>query len=233
MTTRNTLLTVTAAALLAAGVWWFSQSASAPLAEKAAATPAAPVTPAPKVAAPVVPPVVPSAQPKPMETPAPAPPPDADLNTAVNDLITALESQDANAVAQCLFPSMLEGAKKAAITSLAQNPNMTPEMQARMDQIIEQQKPQMIQQLTQRMAQDPSALQGYQKLGAALKHAQNIPPTMNAAGDQATYTLDLKGIGGLSPKVVMTLRDGEWAPDFSTMNIDLVIIERNAADGGQ
>jgi len=43
----------------------------------------------------------------------------------------------------------------------------------------------------------------------------------------------LKGIGGLSPKVVMTLRDGEWAPDFSTMNIDLVIIERNAADGGQ
>ena len=110
---------------------------------------------------------------------------------------------------------------------------MQAQMQARMDQIIEQQKPQMIQQLTQRMAQDPSALQGYQKLGAALKHAQNIPPTMNAAGDQATYTLDLKGIGGLSPKVVMTLRDGEWAPDFSTMNIDLVIIERNAADGGQ
>jgi hypothetical protein len=246
MTTRNTLLAVIAAALLAAGIWWFSQSAPVPVTTKAATTPTAPATPAPKVAAPVVPPksavtaplappIVPSAQPKPVETPTPSP--DADLNTAVNDLITALESQDANAVMQVLAPSMLESAKKAALSSLAQNPNMTPamqaQMQAQMDRVMAQQATQMIQQSADRLAQNPSELQGYQKLGDALKKAQGTPPTMNEAGDQATYTLDMQGVGSYSPKVVMTLRDGKWTPDFSTMNLDLVVMQRNAAASGQ
>ena len=138
---------------------------------------------------------------------------------------------------QVLAPSMLESAKKVALSSLAQNPNTTPEMQAQMqaqmDRVIAQQGPQLIQRSLDRMAQNPSELQGYQKLGDALKQAQGTPPTMNEAGDQATYTLDVKGVGNITPKVVMTLRDGKWTPDFSTMDSDLVIMKLNSAAAGQ
>jgi hypothetical protein len=152
---------------------------------------------------------------KSVENPAPAPSTDADLSTAVNDLITTLVSGDANAIVQLLAPSVLETAKKAATRRMAQNPNVTPEMLAQMEQMMEQQAPQMVQMLTQEMTQNPSILQRYQQMGDALKQAQGTPPTMNAAGDQATYTLQSNGETGVPPTVVMTLRDGKWTLDFA------------------
>lgn len=105
----------------------------------------------------------------------------------------------------------------AATRRMAQNPNVTPEMLAQMEQMMEQQAPQMVQMLTQEMTQNPSILQRYQQMGDALKQAQGTPPTMNAAGDQATYTLQSNGETGVPPTVVMTLSNGKWTLDFASM----------------
>jgi hypothetical protein len=222
MKNRNTLLGLVVALLLAAGiVWWVRQApVEKPVVEsapaKAAVQVAMPVIPhKAEVVAPTAPAVAPSANPSPAETPVAASNPDADLNTAVNDLINTLQSGDVNGFVQnYLAPSMMEMAK-SQMEARAQNPNMTPEMKAQMQQVFEQRVPMEIQQFTQEMSQRPDALQGLQKMAAAL--AQATPPQMNDAGDRATYNLQTNGDKDVPSSVVLERLNGKWTLDYASL----------------
>ncbi len=227
MKNRNALLGLVAALLLAAGIgWWIKQTPTEkPVVESAPAKPsvqvAMPVIPhQAAVAAPTAPAVAPSANPEPAETPVVASNPEADLNTVVNGLITALQSGDVNAFVQnYLAPSMLEMAKSSGEARMTQNPNVnvTPEMKAKFEQMIVQQQPMIIQQLTQQLTQRPDTMQGFQKMAAALLSAQATPPQMNDAGDRATYNLQTNGDKDVPASVFFVRRDGKWSLDFMSM----------------
>jgi hypothetical protein len=227
MKNRNALVGLVAAVVLVAGVvWWMKQTpAEKPAVESASAKPAVLVaTPTiphqPAVVAPTAPAVAPSANSKSAETPAAASSPDADLNTAVNDLITTLQSGDVNAFVQnYMAPSMIEMATSSAEARIGQNPNVnvTPEMKAQMEQIMAQRMPMMIQQLTQELSQRPDTMQGMQKMAAALQSAQISPPQMNEAGDRATYNLQSNGDKDVPASVDMVRRNGKWSLDFMSM----------------
>jgi hypothetical protein len=90
-------------------------------------------------------------------------------------------------------------------------------MRAQIEQMMAQQLPQMIEQVSQQMAQDPRAMQGFQKMAAALRQAQNSPPQMNATGDQATYVLDSSGDKELPPSMTFTHKDGKWVIDVASL----------------
>jgi hypothetical protein len=226
MNTRNAVLGVAAVGLIGVGIWWATRPAPTPVAEKPVAVAAAPAAPASKAAAPVVPTkmtvaapvahaVAPSASPQPAVAVA-ASTTDANLKTAVDDLVRALETQDANAFVQdYIAPGLLDVARAAASARLG--PNTPPEVRAQVEQAIQQQLPQMVQQMTQQISQDPRAAESFQKLGAALKQAANNPPEMNATGDRATYTLDTNGDKEVPSKLTMMLHDGKWILDFMSM----------------
>jgi len=230
MKNRNALLGLVIAVLLTAGiVWWVKQTpAEKPVVEFTPAKPA-PAKPATQVAMPVLPPksavvaptlpaAVPSTNPQPAATPVAAANPQADLNTAVSDLISTLQSGDVNGFVQnYMAPSMMEMAKSQVEAQFANNPNVTPEIKARAEQALEQRMPTMIQQLSQEMSQRPDALQGMQKMAAALQSAQATPPQMNDAGDRATYTLQTNGDKDLPASLIMVRQDGKWSLDFASM----------------
>jgi hypothetical protein len=227
MKNRNTLFGLVAAAMLVAGIiWWSKQTPTEkPVVISAPAKPvvqvAAPaVPPKPAVVAPTAPVVAASENPKTAENPVAPSSTDADLNTAVNDLITTLQSGDVNAFVQnFIAPNMMDMAKSAMEDQAARNPNVnvTPEMKAQMEQMMAQRMPMMIEQMTQQLSQRPDTLQGMQKMATALQSAQTAPPQMNEAGDRATYTLQSNGDKNVPASVTLVLRNGKWTLDFLSM----------------
>jgi len=225
MKNRNALLGLVVALVVATGiVWWIKQAlVEKPVVDSAPAKPvvhaAAPVVPhQAEVAAPTAPVVASSANPHPAETPVATSNRDADLNTAVNGLITTLQSGDVNVFVQnYLAPSMMEMAKSSAEARMTQNPNATPEMKAQMEQIMAQQLTVVIQQLTQQLSQYPDAMQRFQELATALQSAQTSPPQMNEAGDRATYNLQATGDKNVPSSLVLVRQDGKWSLDFRSI----------------
>jgi len=227
MKNRNTLLGLVVAGLVAVGiVWWLTQTpAEKPVAPTASTKPApavaAPTSP-PKatVAAPTAPVAIPSANPTPAVAAAPDPTsPNADLKTAVNDLIATLQSGDVNAFVQnFIAPSMMDAVKSQMEAQIAQRPNdtVTPEMKAQMEKVMEERMPSLLQQMTQQMAQRPDTMQGFQKMAAALQTAQ-ANPQVNDAGDRATFKLQPNGDKDVPASLVMVRINGRWSLDIASM----------------
>jgi len=229
MKNRNALLgtVVVVALILAAGIFWWTKQAPVekPVVASAPVKPAVPVS-APvvmhtaEVAAPTAPVVAPSANPKPAEASVAAATPAADLNTTVSNLITTLQSGDVDAFVQNFLVPSLKDVEKAAMEDQARrnpNVNLTPEMKAQMEQMMEQRMPMMIQQITDEMKQRPDTMQGFQKMATALQSAQATPPQMNEAGDRATYTLQTNGDKDIPASIFFVRRDGKWTLDMTSM----------------
>ncbi len=185
----KTRIVIVAVFLAAAGgaVWWFLQPAPPPPDPvKIAAAPKpveapkpAPVVAPTKIAAPLAPPV---AAPKPVASapvataqPAAATGTQAELNSAIDDISTMMQSGDMLGVMKKYMPP----------DQLAQIP---PEQMAQMEQIMQQQ------------AAVPQLQQMMQGMSQALGDLKNQTPEMNATGDKATYQLTMPA-GALPPGV--------------------------------
>ncbi len=231
MNSRNLLLglvALVAVTALVVGLMWQptlpapALKAAAPAPTPAAAPVAAPVKPA-RVAAPLAPvaaPMTPATESAPEANVAAASVDNsqtpADLKAAVADLIQVIDAKDMTAFVQNYFaPTMVETAMASANSRLPAD--ATPEMRAKVEQILQQQMPQLIQQMTLQLTQNPAAQQQFEKMAEALKNIQNNAPVMNAAGDQATYKLESPEGADLPPSLIMVRRDGKWVMDMMSM----------------
>lgn len=214
MNTRNTVLGIAIGAILLAAIWWMNRAApaapadtSTPKPATATTAPAATALVPPKavIEAPTTAPVIPTASASPTATAA-APKVDPELAAAVKGLIAALKNQDG-------LTFMRDYANPGAIASvmLRLPPDTTQEQRDQLKaQLQQRQTPEALQQMAQVFAQDPATGHRLQALGEALELAQNNPPIMNEAGDQATYTLSNDGSQDLPPAVIMIRYEGKW-----------------------
>lgn len=198
MVVRKLIIAGTSAALTVGAAWLFHAPASA------AATPVAarPTAPAPQlgatksavsaVAAPSVAPVTPKA-PLPIAVAKPGQDPQAELNTSLSDMISLVQAGD-------------------LLTAF--NRYMPPEVAAKMSP---EQRDRMQQELSNAAA-DPQAQMAMQMMVTVLQGMQTQTPTMNDAGDRATYQVyDPSGQDPQSRPFAMRKIDGKWYIDPDSM----------------
>lgn len=193
------LIIVVVSAVLTVGVVWLFR-APAPAAAKVAAAPAAAMPqPAvaksvvPTVAAPHVAPVTPKAPP-PIAVAKPGQDPQAELNTSLSDMISLVQAGD-------------------LLTAF--NRYMPPDFLAKMS-------PQVKERLEQQFANaatDPQGQMELQLMTVMLQGMQSETPTMNDAGDRATYQVyDPSGQDPQSRPFAMKKIDGKWYIDPDSMD---------------
>jgi len=201
MKPRSLVATVIAAALVGGAVWYFTQPAApAPAPVKTAEAPkaaaAAPVKPSTQIAPPIAPPVVaPAPKPtaaQPAANPDPAAAktdPQAELNTAIDDIISLLQSGNMMA----LFEKYATPEDQA---------KMPPEEKAQMEQMMSQ----------------PGAQMMIQMMVSGIQSIKDQTPQMNAAGDEATYQMTMSPPAGMGPAgrapqtepMTFVKVDGKW-----------------------
>ncbi len=192
------LIIVVVSAVLTVGVVWLFR-APAPAAAKVAAAPAAAMPqPAvaksvvPTVAAPNVAPVTPKASP-PTAVAKPGQDPQAELNTSLSDMISLVQAGDLlTAFNRYLPPDVIA--------------KMLPEQKSRMEQAFAN------------ASADPQAQMAMQMMVTVLQGMQAQTPTMNDAGDRATYQVyDPSGQDPQSRPFAMKKIDGKWYIDPDSM----------------
>ncbi len=194
---RKIGLVLVVIALIAGVIWLFQKPTPAPAAPTVAVAPKpAPTIEAPKPVAKsaVAAPVAATAAAKPAAAPAkPGNDPQAELNTAIADMISLIQAQDMlTAVQRYLPPDFLA--------------KMPPEEKADMER-----------EMTVGLS-SPDAQQGMQMMVQVLQGMQTQTPTLNAAGDTATYQLS-DPTGRATKTVPFNLRkiDGKWYVDPESM----------------
>jgi hypothetical protein len=197
--TRKLSIAAVVVVLVAGAVWLFWKPAPPPPAPKVAEAPKAVApkvtapTVAPQVVAPTVAPAVPKATVAEATPAKPAADPQAELNTALSDIISLIQSGDLVTAFERYAPP----------DELAK---MSPD-----------QKAQMEQEMSTQMSQ-PQAQQAMQMMVTVLQSMQTQTPTLNAAGDRATY--QLSDPTGQSPEIVpfsFQKIDGKWYVDSKSM----------------
>jgi hypothetical protein len=204
MKLRAPLTVLFVAGVTVGAIWLFNKPA--PVAEKTAAAPvamsvpkAAPA-PVPQVVAPLAPPApITSASPEsnaPIAADAPAPistDPHADLNACIDDITTMLQTGNISGLVDNYAPPQV----------LAQMP---PEAKAQMEAYMS----------------DPKAQQQIQMMAQVFQGLHGVVPTMNDAGDHATYQVtppqgmfsDVQlGQGGSVPATIpitFVKQNGRW-----------------------
>jgi len=201
MKLRAPLTVILVAGVTIGAIWLFNKPAPAP--EKTAqapvaqtAAPKAAPAPVPKVAAPVAP-VVPAsgASPQLSAADAPAPissnDPHADLNACIDDIANMLQSGNIMGLVDNYAPPQV----------LAQMP---PEAKAQMEAYLS----------------DPRAQQQIQMMAQVFQGLKGVAPTMNDAGDRATYQITPPAAmaGALPPgtnmpetiPITFMKQDGRW-----------------------
>ncbi len=207
MKTRNLLIVVILAVAVAGGIWYATMSAPAEPAKVAEAPKPAPTAPKPAAPAPVVvaPKIeAPKAPPAVVQAPAvavvakPAPSGStqdavmAELNSTITEMVSTLQTGDFMAFMDRFMPP-------------DQASQIPPEMRA---------------QMAQQLAQNPQMQQQMQMMSEALQSLQGQTPTINDAGDHATYQMTPPA--GMAPPganipatipVTFVKIDGKWYAD--------------------
>lgn len=146
----------------------------------------------PTVAAPNVAPVTPKASP-PTAVAKPGQDPQAELNTSLSDMISLVQAGDLlTAFNRYLPPDVIA--------------KMLPEQKSRMEQAFAN------------ASADPQAQMAMQMMVTVLQGMQAQTPTMNDAGDRATYQVyDPSGQDPQSRPFAMKKIDGKWYIDPDSM----------------